>query len=185
MRASIRALALLGLALGLVPAGPALSEPVSPAEAWRPVRVFIGSWTGNTGTAKEKVTRQFASSNDNRRLVVLERNGEDVASWGEIAYDADLHNLVLLPREGAPELVLQRFETPNLPERLVFESAPDGSRAARLTYEFKDWNEFVERLEERGSDGRYTVTRETRFKRGNTKLALKPSADAPERTAGR
>ena len=183
MRGSFLGIALLGL--GLAPALPAQGEPAPPAEAWSPVRVFIGSWTG-TGADKEKVTRQVASSTDNRRLVVLERAGDEVASWGEIAYDASRHNLVLQPREGGPELVLQTFEAPApTPSRLVFASSEEGKQAARVTYEFAGWNEFVERLEERGADGRFTVTRETRFKRGNSKLALKTPAGAGERTAGR
>ena len=187
MRASLFGIALLalGFALAGAPVAPAQADPAPPAEAWTPVRVFIGSWSGTAGSGKEKVTRQVASSNDNRRLVVLERNRDEIASWGEIAYDAGRHNLVLLPREGAPELVLEPADPARAPGRLVFASAENAAHGARVSYEFTGWTEFVERHEERTADGTFAVTRETRFKRGNAKLALKPSADAQERTAGR
>ena len=44
----------------------------------------------------------------------------------------------------------------------------------RLRYEVVGWNELVERLEVAGADGRLALARETRFKRGSSKLALKP-----------
>src|SRR5262245_51272512 len=168
MRGSFFGLGLL--ALGLAVALPVQGDPAPPAEAWSPVRVFIGSWTGTTDAEGGKLTRQVASSEDNRRLVVLERAGDDVASWGEIAYDADRHNLVLLPREGDPELVLLPFDPARAPGQLVFASATDGPKATRLTYEFKGWNEYVERVEKRGADGKFWMASEKRFKRGTDRL---------------
>ena len=176
--------ALLFAALfALAPAAPAVAgEAAAPAEAWSPLRVFIGSWSGSSTAGK--VTRQFESSSDNRHLVVLEKAGKaEVAPWGDIAWDAARQALVLDPAADGTELVLQPADASG---KVVFASSKDGAGATRLSYEVVGWNELVERLEVAGADGKLALARETRFKRGSSKLALKPgTAGEAGRTATR
>jgi hypothetical protein len=178
--------------LALVLAVPAHGEPAPSAEVWKPVRAFIGSWTGARSgpDGSGKVTRQVESATDNRQLVVLERpqGRAEAYSWGAIAYDAAQGALVIRPHGdaagiGASELVLEAVD----PEatRLVFASPAGSPRPTRLTYERVGWNEFVERLEESPSGGPFALVWETRFKRGAPKIAYKAPRDLLDRSASR
>jgi len=189
MRGTFSMIAALALAIAAAPA--AAGEAAPAAETWQPVRVFIGSWSGarTAGGSEGKVVRQVESSTDNRQLVVLERaRGSDAASWGAIAFDPARQALVLRPYGeagiAASELVLEAADPPN-GSRLVFVTPPGSPHPTRLTYELTGWNEFVERLEEGKDGGSFALVSETRFKRGNARLALKAGRDATDRTAKR
>jgi hypothetical protein len=169
--------AMLLVLLALVTALPAQAQGPSAADAWRPVRVFIGSWTGSrTGPGPAlKVARQVEAASDNRHLVVSEKAAGRAQTWGTIAFDPTRGALVLRAhgeRAGAPDLVLAPAE----PEatRLVFASPAGSARAVRITYERVSWNELVERQEEGPADGPLTLVAETRFKRGAPKFAFNP-----------
>ena len=179
--------------LALVFAAPALAESGPPAEVWRPVRAFIGSWTGARSGADfaGKVTRQVESSRDNRQLVVLERPQKgrgEAFSWGAIAFDPARQTLVIRPHGdgagiGVSELVLETGDPDGA--RLVFASPAGSPRPTRLTYERVDWDEFVERLEESPTDGSFALVSETRFKRGGSRIALRAPRELQDRSASR
>jgi hypothetical protein len=157
--------------LALVFALPAHGDPAPPAEPWRPVRVFIGSWTGSRGVAEftVKVDRKYASASDRRQLVVTEKtNGRSSPeTWGAIAFDAGRQALVIrLAEDSASDLVLEPGDPGELEAtRLVFATPAGSAHPARITYEQVNWNEFVERLEEAKDGGQFAVVSETHFKR--------------------
>jgi hypothetical protein len=155
--------------LALVFAVPAHGDTAPPAEPWRPVRVFIGSWTGSRGVAEftVKVDRKYASASDRRQLVVTEKANGHPETWGAIAFDAERQTLVIrLAENGATDLVLEPGDPGELEAtRLVFATPAGSAHPARITYEQVNWNEFVERLEESKADGQFAVVSETHFKR--------------------
>jgi len=148
----------------------ASADTVAPADTWRPMYSFLGTWKGTrTGTdGPVKVTRVYASATTNHHLEITESGASRASAvWGIVVFDPQRQGLVLrhfAANGSAADLAYDAQAS--TADKLVFASAATDSAPARITYERAGWNAFVERIELAGAGGAMTVVAETRFVRG-------------------
>jgi hypothetical protein len=156
-------------ALAALIASPARAETAPPAEVWKPMHWFIGTWKGTrAGTGDEaKVTRTYASATTNHHLEITEAaNGRSRAVWGVVSFDAGLQSLVLrqFGADGSSlDAALQASSSE--PSQVVFASSASERGRTRITYERSGANAFVERVELAAGGESYSLVSETRFVR--------------------
>jgi hypothetical protein len=172
MRAAIAVLVVLAAAAPAVHAQTASSLAATgtsiPADAWAPLRIFVGTWAGERAEAKGsvKVRREYLPVLNNQHLQVSEEaKGSDAQPWGLISYDAWHHGFVLrhFSADGSA-LDLPYDASASTDKQLVFASAADAGKPTRVTYQVVNWNEFVERIDNPADQTAANVT-ETHFKR--------------------
>jgi hypothetical protein len=160
----------LVLVLGLLITSVASAGTIDPADAWRPMHPFIGTWKGTrSGTeGPVKVTRQYASAPTNHHLEITESGGSrsKPGVWGIVSFDSQKDVLVLrqFGADGsASDMTLD--PSASTAERVVFTSPESDGARTRITYERTAANVFVERVERSASGQSFTVVSETQFVR--------------------
>ena len=157
----------LALAASLITAGNAAIA--DPADAWRPMYSFIGTWKGTRAGNEEsvKVTRAYTSAPTNHHIEITESGGgKSRAVWGVVSFDAQRQALVLrhFAADGsASELPLDPAASTT--DQLVFVSPESEGARTRITYERSNWRNLVERIENAADGAPFTVVSETRFER--------------------
>lgn len=164
----MRAAMVLFLALSLAPRAGAASG--DPAEAWRPMHPYIGTWKGTRAGAdgQVKVTRTFASSPANHHLEVTEAGGGTRRGTVRAIVSLDPRRQLLVLRHFAADgsaTELEHDPAASAADRLVFASAPTEAARLRITYERAGPRLFVERIERSEGGESFAVVSETRFAR--------------------
>lgn len=161
---------LLVLALAASITSLAHAGTVDPAEAWKPMHPFIGTWKGTRSGSdgSVKVTREIASAPTNHHLEITENGGgrSKPGVWGIVSFDAQKEVLVLrqFGADGsASDMTLDPSAT--TPERLVFTSLEAEATRTRITYERSGANLFVERIERSAGGAPFAIVSETQFVR--------------------
>ena len=160
----------LVLALAVAIGSVAEAATIDPADAWRPMRPFIGTWKGTRDGADGpvKVTRVYASATTNHHLEIREKGGgrSGAAVWGVVSFDPQRNVLVLrqFAADGTAFDVMLDLSTPTT-GTLVFESSASDASRKRITYEDAGPKSFVERIERSEGGEPFTVVSETRFVR--------------------
>lgn len=170
----MRAAWMLALALSLPSAATAATiEPsatatatIDAAEAWRPMRPFMGSWKGTrTGSDKSvKVSRDYFPATTNHHLEIKERG----AVWGVVSFDPQKQVLVMRQFDAdgtTSDVVLNPAAASSGP--IVFASPESEAKRTRITYEIVSPKAFVERIERAAGNEAFAVVAETRFERKN------------------
>ena len=162
----------LVLALAVAIGSVANAANIDPADAWRPMHPFIGTWKGTRDGAggPVKVTRVYESSTTNHHLEIREKGGggSGAAVWGVVSFDPQREVLVLrqFAADGsASDVTLD----PSVPTTgtLVFESSESEASRTRITYVAEGARSFVERIERSAGGRSFTVVSETRFVRAD------------------
>lgn len=158
------------LALAVLVASLAGAETVAPAEVWRPMHWFIGTWKGTrTGADASKVTRVYASATTNHHLEVTETaGGRKAAVWGVVSFDAQRQGLVLRqfgPDGSTVDVTLDPAASQGGP--VVFASGESDTPRTRITYERTGSKTFVERIERASAGEPFAVVSEAHFERKN------------------
>lgn len=164
----MRAAMVLAMAVSI--ASWAGAATIDPAEAWRPMHPFIGSWKGTRGGADGpvKVTRVYAAASTNHHLEITERGGgrSRAAVQGMMSFDPQRQVLVLreFTADGsASDLLLDPAASTT--GKLVFVSSESEAMRTRITYERPAAKTFVERIEHSASGEPFAVVSETHFVR--------------------
>jgi hypothetical protein len=164
----MRAALVLALAVSITSWAGAAS--VDPADVWRPMHPFIGTWKGTrTGTdGAGKVRRVYATAPTNHHLEITETgSGRSRAGVrGMVSFDPQGQALVLreFAADGsAADLALDAATS--TAERLVFASAESDAARMRVTYERAGAKAFVERIERSVGGEPLALVSETRFER--------------------
>jgi hypothetical protein len=163
----MRAAWILALVLSL-PSGVGAAN-IDAAEAWRPMRPFMGTWRGtrNGDDKPVKVTRQFASAATNRHLEITEKgSGRPGNVWGIVSFDRE-RQLLVLRQFGADGSTSDASFDPTAAGAgpVVFASAESEPTRTRITYQVVDAKSFVERIERAAGGEPYALVAETRFVR--------------------
>ena len=160
----------LVLALAVSITSWASAATVDPADAWRPIHSFIGTWKGTRAGADGpvKVTRIYASAPTNHHLEITEKAGSRsrAAVWGMVSFDPQRQVLVLrqFARDGsASDMVLDPAASTS--GQLVFASSESAATRMRITYERTGAKTFVERIEHSAGGEPFAVVSEVRFER--------------------
>ena len=163
---------LWGVTLALAIGSGARAESIDPAEAWRPMNAFIGSWKGTrTATAGAvKVKRVCAGASTNRHLEITETvaGGGKGAVRGIVSFNPqkqqlELHDFGMDGSEADPILDLLESTA----SKLVFASPESEATRIRITYERTGTNSFTERVERSSGGQPFSVVAETRFVRAD------------------
>lgn len=148
------------------------ASTVDPAEAWRPMHAFMGTWKGTRqgSDGPVKVTRIYASAPANRHLEITETDGgrSRTAVWGMVSFDSERQVLVL--RQFAADGRASDLEldpSASIGEQIVFASPESEAPRVRITYERTDAKTLVERIERSGAGQPLAVVSETRFVRSH------------------
>lgn len=164
----MRAALMLALAVSITPL--ANASAVDPADAWRPLYPFIGTWSGTRAgaTGSVKVTRGYMASATNHHLEITENSGGRGrgAVWGIVSFDPRRQALVLrqFGADGSSsEAALDG--SVSTAERLVFASPESEAARTRISYERTGPKIFVERIERSAGGEPFAVVSETRFVR--------------------
>ena len=162
--------AALVLALAVSITSLAHAAAVDPADAWRPLYPFIGTWSGTRAgaTGPVKVTRGYMAAATNHHLEITENGGGHGrgAVWGIVSFDPQRQVLVLrqFGADGsASEAALDPAASSG--ERLVFASPESEAARTRISYERTGANVFVERIEHAAGGEPFALVSETRFTR--------------------
>jgi hypothetical protein len=159
------------LALAVSITSLASAATIDPADAWRPMYSFIGTWkatrTGSDGPVK--VTRIYASAPTNHHLEITEAIGgarSRAVVRGMVSFDPQRQGLVLR-HFGADGSALDMAFDPaaSTTEQAVFVSLESEAARTRITYERKGAKTFVERIERSAGGEPFAVVSETRFMR--------------------
>ena len=159
----------LVLALAVSLTSLANAGTIDPAEAWRPMHAFIGTWKGTrTGAdGQVKFTRDYQSAPTNHHLEITENGGgHSKGVWGIVSFDAQKEVLVLrqFGADGsASDLALD--PSASTAERVVFATPESEGTRTRITYERSGANIFVERIERSAGGEPFAVVSETQFVR--------------------
>jgi hypothetical protein len=168
----MRAARSLVLALAVSIPSWAGAAAVDPADAWRPMHPFMGTWKGtrqgSDGTIK--VTRVFATAPTNRHLEITESDGgrSRTAVWGIVSLDRE-RGLLVLRQFGADGLASDLTLVPaaSSGEQLVFATPESEAARVRITYERADAKTLIERIEQSASGAPLALVSEMRFVRSN------------------
>lgn len=143
---------------------------INPADAWRPMQSFIGTWKGTRAgvDGPVKVTRIYASAPTNHHLEITEKGGSRsrAAVWGMVSFDPQRQVLVLrqFSTDGsASDMVLDPAASTS--GQLVFSSSESAATRTRITYERTGAKTFVERIEHSAGREPFAVVSEARFER--------------------
>jgi hypothetical protein len=167
----MRAARLLAVAISLgALSAVAGAQGVDPADAWKPMYSFIGTWKGTRAGAdgNAKVTRVYASAATNHHLEITESGGgrSKAAVLGMVSFDAQRQTLVLrqFATDGtAVDLVLD--PALSTAGQVVFASGDAEPVRVRITYARAGARTFVERVERSAGSGPFAVVSETHFVR--------------------
>jgi len=158
----------LGMAVSITSG--ASASPVDPAEAWRPLYTYVGTWKGTRVGADPplKLTRVYASASANRHLQITETGSDRSRTEvrGVVSLDSQRGVLVLhlFAVDGsASDLALDSATSTD--EHIVFASQDSESTRTRVTYERTGSKSFVERIEHAAGGEPFAVVSETRFER--------------------
>lgn len=162
--------AALVLAVAVCIASFAHAAPVDPAEAWKPMVSFIGTWKGTRAGAEKPVrlTRVFASSPVNQHLEITESGGgrRGDALTATVTLDPQREVLVLHQLAGdGPAVDAALDDAASSAGKLVFES--EQAPRVRITYERADARHFTERVERASGSDAFALVTETQFVRSN------------------
>jgi len=162
----------LMLALALSITSLAGAATVDPADAWRPMYTFVGTWKGTRAGANGpvKVTRVYSTSTTNHHLDITESGDgrSRGAVLGEVRFDSERQVLVLhqVAADGsAADAALDPPASGTGP--LVFATPESDGARTRITYERTGARAFVERIERSAGGESFTVVSETRFVRAD------------------
>ena len=161
----------LAVAIASVAGAAVAGAAVDPAEAWRPMHPFIGTWKGTRAGADgpAKVTRVYASATTNHHLEIREKgNGSGAAVWAVVSFDPQRQVLVLrhFAADGSA-FDVTADPTAATTGTLVFESGEAEASRTRITYVSEGAKSFVERIERSAGGETFTVVSETRFVRAD------------------
>lgn len=160
--------AVLVLALAVSIATPAVAETVTPADAWRPMGWFMGTWKGTRagGDGPDKVTRVYSAAATNHHLEITEKaQGARPAVCGMMSFDPERQVLVLRLFAADGSACEAALDPASTSEQLVFASADSESRRTRVTYARAGANAFVERVERASGGEPFALVSEIRFVR--------------------
>jgi hypothetical protein len=162
----------LMLALALSIASLAGAATVDPAEAWRPMHSFIGTWKGTRAGAEGtvKVTRVYSTSLTNHHVDIIESGGGRSRGevLGQVSLDSERQVLVLhqIAADGsASDAALDPPASSTDP--LVFLGGDSDGTRTRITYERTGAKSFIERIERSAGGESFSVVSETRFVRAD------------------
>jgi len=163
----------LMLAVSIVSSAGAAS--VDPAEVWRPLHAFIGTWKGTRagGNGAIRVTRIYASAPTNHHLEITEKDAgrSPAAVRGMISFDPERQRLVLrsFAADGSTSDLALDAES-STDARVVFVTGESDPRL-RITYERLGERPgskvFVERVERATGGQPFVGVSETRFVRAD------------------
>jgi len=167
----MRAARLLAVAVSLgALSAVAHAQGIDPADAWKPMYSFIGTWKGTRSGAdgSTKVTRVYASATTNHHLEITESGGgrSKAAVLGMVSFDPQRQALVLrqFAADGtAADLVLD--SALSTAGQVVFASADAEAARVRITYARAGAKTFVERIERSAGGEPFAVVSETHFVR--------------------
>src|SRR5262245_62075100 len=163
--------AVLVLALAVAITTPAVAGTVDPADAWRPMGWYMGTWKGTRagGDGPDKVTRVYSAASTNHHLEITEKAaGSRSAVRGMVSLDAGRGVLVLrqFAADGsASEAALASGSDGS--DGLVFATTDSASPRTRITYTRSGANAFVERIERAAGGESFALVSETRFVRSD------------------
>ena len=163
--------AVLVLVLAVLLAALASAAPVDPAEAWRPMGPFMGTWKGTrVGTdGPVKVTRVYAPAPTNHHLEITEKGGGSRAAvLAMVSLDPQRQVLVLrqFAADGSvSDVALDPAASTG--DQIVFASPESDAARTRITYVRTGDRNFVERVEHAAGGEPLVVVSETRFVRSD------------------
>ena len=149
----------------------ASAATVDPADAWRPMYSYLGTWkTTRTGAdGPVKMTRVYASAPTNHHLEITETSGGGrarAAVRGMVSFDPQREVLVLRQFAADGSASDLTFDSAvSTAERVVFLSPESDAARTRITYERSGPKIFVERIEQAAGGSPFALVSETRFER--------------------
>ena len=148
----------------------ARASDVDPAEVWRPMFHYLGTWKGTRPGADGpiKLTRVYTSASSNHYLEITETGRDRSRSEvrGMMSFDRPRQTLILrlYALDGsASDLVLDPSST--TAGQLVFASLDTSSSRTRIVYQRTGPKNFVERIEQSSGGEPYALVTETTFVR--------------------
>jgi len=166
----MRGVMVLALAMAVSITSWASASPVDPADAWRPLYTYVGTWKGTRVGADGplKLTRVYASTSANRYLQITETGSDRSRTEvrGVVSLDTQRGVLVLhlyAVDGSASDLALDPAASTN--GNVVFASQDSEPTRTRVTYEHTGSKSFVERIEHAAGGEPFTLVSETRFER--------------------